>query len=100
MNDRLIEFIDSPLVPKDLVALVQEYLDLVGQDVEELRSSLQEYTSTLIQRCPTLEDRKNLKMTPLHNIFNRRFHELKPAADRITNYIRAYFSVEELMKVE
>jgi hypothetical protein len=100
MSDKVAEFLESPLTPKELAVHLEELLRLLSGNVDHLRAALSEYVTQIPTICPAVEHRTRLTTTPAHNLFFQRFEPLKPVVDEIVGYIRSYFAVENLMKAE
>jgi hypothetical protein len=98
MRDKIGEFLESPLTPKELAAHLEALLALLSKNIDHVRAALSAYVPQMPKLCPTVEHRTRLTTTPAHNFLFQRFEPLKPVADDIVGYIRSYFAVENLMK--
>jgi len=92
-------FLESPLVPSALGALLTEFSAAVDANVDAIHAAVEEYARQLPQRFPTAQSLAGQEIAaPVINSFNRKSYQLKPIADRITAYIRSYFEVERLLE--
>jgi hypothetical protein len=94
---RLERLIDSPLVPKRLAELVQDYLGTLEKNVMLSAEVLTEAASEMPEKYPTAEALNSASTDWLRHRLHRRSVSLEDKARPINTFLRDYFTSDTLL---
>lgn len=97
-KEKLHKIIESPLLPKQCIFLLQDFIKTIMENIHILEKILTECAQEILEKYPTIELLKKSSNTWIYNKYNEKFIPLKEKADKITEYLRNYFGTEELLK--
>ena len=87
----------SPLLPKKCVQLINEFNDLNSENIQTLGEVLTECAKELPDHYPDRESLIDFQDHWIENKFIDRCNDLEEKANEITNYVRKYFSTDDLL---
>jgi endonuclease III len=93
----LERLVDSPLVPKRLAALVQEYLSTLKANAMLSAEVLTETASELLDKYPTPEALRAASTDWLRHRLHQRASSLEEKAKPINAFLREYFTSDEVL---
>ena len=96
---KLQRLMGSPLLPKPLLALLEEYLARIDRNVMLLGAVLTECAREMPDRYPTQTELRKAAFYWSDNRYNSRFESLEDQAKEISDYLRKYFSPDAIMEV-
>jgi hypothetical protein len=89
---------DSPLLPKALVELLDDYIETIHKNLRLVGDVLTECAREMPDKYSDLEELKEASFLWIANRYNERFEHLEGRAKGITNYLREYFTIDKLME--
>lgn len=92
------QIMDSPLLPKKVVALLENYLSVVEENQAEIAQLLTGISQQLPEKYQTEQDLKQAAFGWIHHEYNQRFKNLEPEARKISNYLRDYFTTDKIFE--
>lgn len=98
-RDRLKELdkiMDSPLIPKALLALLDKYKETVRNNMLLISTLLTECSQELPNQYPAIETLEKAGIGWVRFKYNREFVCLEGNAKEITDYVRNYFDTDNL----
>lgn len=99
MREILRGIIDSPLIPKDLLLLLEDYQKSVDHNIFLIADVLTEVAQELPTIYPTPESLEDLMNTWIWQKYIERLEPLENKAKLITDYLREYFSTDQLLEL-
>jgi hypothetical protein len=90
-------FLESPLLPRKLGALIEDYLRLVNENVRLIADTLTVSAKEMPEKYPSLNEMERATTDWIHHRYNREFKQLKPKADEIIGFIRSYYGADQLV---
>jgi hypothetical protein len=97
-RDNLERLSRSPLVPKALSEHLVAFDKRLEMNFIALRELFTEAARELPEKYPTLQALEKASLMWLHNRYNQEFQPLEPPAVVISDYLREYFTTDELLK--
>ena len=97
-RDELMKLLESPVLPKGCVELLEDFLETVEENTSLVGQVLTECTAELPEKYPTIESLERAAFAWIDNRYNDAFEKLKPKADSIVEFIRGYWSVDQLLE--
>ena len=97
-EEQLDKLMESPLIPNDLLKLIEEFKNVLEDNINTAEIVLNDIAKELPEKYPNLGIMKKASLSWVSNRYNEKFKHLKEPADKITNYLRNYFSVDNIIK--
>lgn len=98
-QDRLRKTIDSPLIQQDLLLLLKDYQKSVDNNIFIISDVLTEVSKELPTLYPTQETLEDFMDGWIRQKYIERFDSLEDKAKAITDYLREYFSTDQLLEM-
>jgi hypothetical protein len=98
MKAQFEKIMDSPLIPKDCLSLLEDYLGTINQNVNILGQLLTEKAKELPEKYPSPVSFSKASYLWIHHEYMRRFQLLEEKADKIIKYLRTYFEADTILK--
>ena len=98
-HDQLIEILESPVLPKNCVELLESFLETVDRNTNLVAEVLTECATELPEKYPTIEALQRSSFLWIHNRYNDAFEDLKPKADKVVDFVRSHWSVDEILEI-
>jgi len=93
---RLDRVLESPLLPKTCILLLQEFRATVGKNIDLIKQCLTEAAGEMPEKYPSIAALQKSSALWINNRYNEKFEQLKPKADAIGEFIRNYYDVESI----
>jgi len=90
------EFLSSPLLPKELKAILSDYTELVHQSLLAVISAIEEVAKELPTVCSSKEKIDDFSPGWLSNVYGEHAPLLEPKALEILAYINGYLKIDDL----
>lgn len=90
-------FINSPLLPTKLVYLLKEFRNTIIENLELMLEVLNKYSQALPRDFLTISYAYNHEQ--IIEEYKSKYKKLEPDAKEIINYIRQYFSPDDIFKI-
>lgn len=97
-QDEIDKLMESPLIPKNLLSLLETYRKTINDNFFAVEKVLNDVAQELPEKYKNLEILKKATFSWVSNKYNKEFKELKSQADKITEYLRQYYSVDNLLE--
>jgi hypothetical protein len=94
----IIELIKTPLLPKKCANYLKQFQLAIDNNFKIMGDVLTEIAKDLPINYPSLIDLNNINYNGVWNIYFKRFESLEKISNDLTDYIRKYLTVEELLK--
>lgn len=94
------KILSSPLIPKECVSLLESYLERIDKNVLLINRTLTEVAKELPIKYPSMGTLEKASLAWISNAYMEKFLPLEPIASNIINFIREYWSTDELMSSE
>jgi hypothetical protein len=91
--------IDSPLLPRPIAKMLQDYLSAVDDNASTVREVIQECSKDMPSNYPTLNDIKQSSFGWIHHAIIDKRMPLEPIAKSINEHARSYFDSDNLFSV-
>jgi len=98
-HDQLTEILESPVLPKKCVELLESFLETVDRNTHLVAKILTECATELPEKYPTIEALQRSSFGWIQNKYNDAFEDLKPKADQVVDFVRGYWSVDEILAI-
>ena len=98
--DKLDEFnriLESPILPKECSALLESYLSTVRNNTNLIGELLTNCAEELPRKYPTHEQLLKGTYFWIANKYNQDFEHLEPKAKEILEFVRNYWTVNDLL---
>ena len=95
-EEELQRIIESPLLPKECVGLIEDFQRIVSDNTSLLQRVLVECAAEMPVKYPTQEMLQRASANWIHARYNHEFQHLKPKADEIVKFIRGYWAIDQL----
>lgn len=92
------KIMDSPLLPKPLLALLDAYLSKANRNLVLLKELLTECAQEMPEKYSNIDELKNASFDWIHHRYLERFEGISPQAKKITDYLRDHFSVDGMLE--
>ena len=96
-KNRIDKLMESPLIPKKLLELLKDYRKTLNDNFFAIEKVLESVAQELPDKYKNFGIMKKAKFSWVSNKYNSEFKELKESADKITEYLRQYYSVDNLL---
>lgn len=100
LQDEFQRVLESPIIPKQLVTLIEEYLEIVSFNVMLVSEVLTESAKEMPEKYPTLSKLEKGTLDWLRSRYTKRMRDLKPKADEIVTFVRAYYGADEILEAK
>jgi hypothetical protein len=98
-SDELQKIMSSPLLPKECVSLLEEYLESINGTAAVIADLLTEMAQILPSKYPSLESLKWFSPNWIYSQYVRKIPSLEEKVNKIVNLLRNYYGIDELLKV-
>jgi hypothetical protein len=92
--------LESPVLPSKCAALIEEFVDTLGEYVGGLDRFLTSVSRELPEKYPTLDLLQRAELYWLENRYRDKAPKLKPKADPIVRFVRHYYGSDDLLEVD
>jgi len=96
-QDEFMLILDNPVLPTTIVAMLEEYLNVILGNVDLVRDVIVKCAEEMPSKYPELNDLKKASYDWIRNRINSEFHELEPESKKINAYVRTYFGPDNLL---
>lgn len=96
--ERIDKIIKSPLLPKECIKYLSEIEEIAKENIVILNEVLREVSQELPEKYTNKNDLFNISLSWIGNRYNDKFISFTDTTDELTDYLRAYFKVDELLK--
>ncbi len=96
--EELRKIIDSPLLPRELVTLLEEYLRIIDQNVSIIPEILTKASGEMPEKYPNSEQLMNSSLDWLNFRYNDKISNLEDTAKEIIEYIRNYYISDKIFE--
>lgn len=96
-RNEIEKMMESPLIPRKLLELLEDYKKTLNDNFFTIEKVLENVAQELPDKYKNFETMKKATYSWVYNKYNKEFKSLKEPADKITEYLRQYYSVDNLL---
>lgn len=89
----------SPLLTKKCVELIEEYEKALSYNLKQLRIILTNCAKELPTKYPTFDALSESSTSWIWSQYNRKLKSLKDPSEKLINYLRNYYNVDEILNI-
>ena len=96
--DELQRIAASPLIPKNLRALILEFKKVGEENLSLIGTTISELAQLMPEHFPNAKDMQKFSHHWIWNEYNRKRGNFEPIANKILSYFNEYLKVDEILK--
>lgn len=96
-QEQIEKFIQSPLLPKKCVELIEDYRGQMRKNMMVINEILLECSQEMPAKYSNLEIMKKASTNWVHTKYIGRFEHLEPKARKLVDFVRKYYLTDELL---